>query len=97
MATQKSINPAAAIKQAEAIFAKIASLMSAVEHLAIDQIDAAVNEEAASKCVAIRELASQAGWLAEVGGGKLGGGGYRGGAEEWMLPPVYHELEASHA
>jgi hypothetical protein len=38
-------------------------------------------------------LASQVGWLADLATQKLdGGAGLHGGAENWMCPPIYHDL-----
>lgn len=77
-------------EQAVRIFAEIIMLAEAIAQLATAQVADDSEDFDVHKAVAIRALAHQAGMLADLGGTKVGGPGYRGGAEEWLLPPNYH-------
>ena len=93
MAGEKSINPKVA-EQVQVVLNRIAEIASTIHDLAVEQVDDGAEDVSFSKAVAIRELASQAGLIADIAAGKLSGstGGFRGGAEEWLMPPIYQDL-----
>lgn len=45
----------------------------------------------------LRRLLQRIGWLADLASDKLGQEMLIGDAAAWMLPPMYHEVGASHS
>ena len=41
----------------------------------------------------LRDLVNKLGWLADLGSSKAGVAPQVGGAEKWLLPPIYHSCE----
>lgn len=83
------------IYQSGIIFDEIADMAARVQYLAIQIV--AADSDSSLGCVSelaatARFLASQIGWAADFGGGKLNGTGHgsiKGGAEQWFMPPTY--------
>lgn len=88
------------IKRIEAILAKIANLATQTQSVlrgAVEQLPWDETSTAGYLVGAADELAAQIGWSADRASELLNGGcpGVRGGAEQWLLPPVYHEASES--
>ena len=43
----------------------------------------------------LRDLICRIGWMADLGADKIGGSQARGGAEAWLLSPLYNESQNS--
>jgi hypothetical protein len=84
-------------RQAMIILEAIAGKAQVITSLCIAAImEDGVTQEASDFMDAARELASQAGLLADHGALLLGGIGLKGAnIEGWLLPPVYRELDNS--
>lgn len=79
----------ASVAQAEILFGSIAVLAQTIKHFGMQMAGDGADSFDEYKAVAIMELAAQAGWLADLGNMKVGGGGHVGDAERWVLPPAY--------
>lgn len=81
------------IDQARTLIGEIASCADALKQLicsVAESLSASENDRlAVATNVASQGLAEKIGWAADVAVKKLGGGQVVGGAEEWMLPPIY--------
>jgi phage FluMu protein gp41 len=88
MADIKSINPVN-VEQAGIIFGDIAEHAMALKELAMEMIDEGDSNFDYLKCVAIRELSSKLGFMADLGAGRLGATQAYGGVEAWLLPSAY--------
>lgn len=80
------------IKQVGFILEEIAQLMSVVRELSMDITANGRENFNGHLPEAIRHLANQAGWLADMAGDKIGAGGVVGGPENWMLQESYARL-----
>lgn len=81
------------VQQARLILEQIACMASQLRELG-HLIVNCEPEDLALHGATAANLASQVGWLADLGARKLGGNVVLGDPEAWMLPPVYHNLQA---
>lgn len=84
------------VKQLHYLLSEISQNADAIAHLVCECVEAGDDLESVNKLLfAARSIANQIGWAADLGGGKLGSVlVFKGGAEDWMMPPAYH-YEAS--
>ncbi len=78
------------LKQMGIVFNELAALAEVISELACGIIEDGAENFEASKVVAIRQLALQAGFLADFGGKKSGSYLLRGDASQWLLCPAFH-------
>lgn len=69
------------------ILDEIALTASTIERLALELSRCPDSDAAEVLPDAICSLAQRIGWAADLA---AGGTGLRGGAEKWMMPPLYH-------
>lgn len=79
------------IDQAQTLICEIATRADALNRVLCESIQSCKDNDSASLCVASQCLATQIGWMADLAATKLGGGRVVGGAEEWMLPPIFEK------
>ena len=86
-----TLNPAT-IEQARWIVSEISNLAQTSRRLSIDSVQMAGDDDS---LVAIQlsnqVIAEKIGFLADLCSVKFGSNMVNGDAEEWMLPPAYHE------
>ena len=86
----------ATVEQAGMLFGMISELANALERMIIQEIadkPAEPGNYCSSILVGARALSQQIGWMADLGGGKIGCGPCFGDAKNWMMPPAYIDLE----
>ena len=91
----ESSNPAT-VEQAGVLFDMISELANALERMIIQEIADKAPESGnfgSSILVGARAISQQIGWMADLGGEKVGSGPCFGDAKNWMLPPSYLDLE----
>ena len=99
----KIVSPQTA-EQLDFIFGEIAEAADVIHRFGVLLVAAGVEEEADAQAIdayhlAIKRLALQIGYAADLGCSKIGGVMVvRGDAGQWMMPPAYHAAceEASH-
>jgi hypothetical protein len=79
-----------AVRQAAHILERLCSLAETLHELGEEVIQSDAGQHV-HLGQAVAALASQAGWLADLGAAKLGGLQMHGDPERWMLPPLYHD------
>lgn len=90
------------VKQLQHLLSEISQNADAIAHLACECVEAGDDLESVNRLlVATRSIANQIGWAADLGGGKLGSVLVcKSGAEDWMMPPAYHNavkaVEVTH-
>ena len=83
------------IEQAKVSMAEIAMLSLSAKQLASQAtMEVGGNRYAISLIDVIQVIAEKTGFLADLCLDKLGAGLHVGGAEDWMLPPSYHEAKS---
>lgn len=78
------------------LLGEIAGMANTIQRLMINAMQDLTEEDAGSSDTyisAAEKLAASVGMMADLGAGKLGCPTAYGGAEEWLLPPLYHHLQ----
>ena len=84
------------IEQVKAALGEISSLAHAARHIAIESsMEAGANPMLSALIDANQTMAEKIGFLSDLCLAKLGEVMHIGKAEEWMLPPIYHEAAES--
>lgn len=91
-----NVSPAA-LQQAQLLANQIAGMAVTAHQMAVNAVEEYRDDQDESCAMAVKALANQIGWLADVLAVKLGGMGVLGGPEEWMLPPAVRKLAQARA
>ncbi len=81
------------VAQVKAALAEIGELAGASKRLSIKIVCG--EDDTGALADANQVIAEKIGFIADLMLGKLDAPMYRGNAEDWMLPPSYHEAKAS--
>ena len=81
-----------AIEQAKLIASEIVILALTAKRISIDSLQMAGEDESLASMLNCNQVITEKiGFLADLCSVKLGGSIGSGDAEDWMLPPAYHE------
>jgi hypothetical protein len=72
---------------------QIAEIADMLHGIAVTMV-AEAGEDSVRAPLSVRYLSAQLGWLADLAVTKLGDQPLKSAAEEWMLPPLYHQYDS---